>query len=130
MPKKYITTIAILAAFLLNACGGTDAIKRRKMIVIAQHYPSYLSCGFLLEGALNMTIFDDAVTEEKEGNVTCADYGRNEADNTIDRSCFVKDYGSDTNDTCVIGVNYTDYAGDVNDLFQQLVGETKEATKP
>jgi hypothetical protein len=128
MPKR-ITTIAILAAFLLNACGGADAIKRRKMIVIAQHYPSYLYCNFLLEGALNMTFFDDTVTEKREGNVTCADYGRDEADNTIDRSCFVKDYGSDTNDTCVIGVNYTDYAGDVNDLFGDLVGETKKATK-
>jgi len=127
--SKRITILAILTAFLLNACGGADAIKRRKMIVIAQHYPSYLSCGLVLELTLNATVFDDTLTEEREGNVTCADYGRDEAKNTIDRSCFVKDYGSDTNDTCVIGVNYTDYAGDVNDRFKQLVGETKKATK-
>ena len=111
---------------LLTACND-DAIQSRKMIVIAHHYPSYLSCGVVLEAALNLTVFDDTLAIEKEGNVTCADYGRNENNNTIDRSCFIKDYDPDNgNSTCVIGVNYTDYAGDAHDLFLKLIS-TAEA---
>ncbi len=116
--------------FLATACND-DSVNKRKMIVIAHHYPSYLSCGVILEAALNLTVFDDTLAIEKEGNVTCADYGRNENNNTIDRSCFIKDYDPDNgNSTCVIGVNYTDYAGDVHDLFTSLI-ETAEtnATK-
>jgi len=116
---KRTLLLLISSLFLVTACGDKESISRRKMIVIAQHYPSYLSCGVLLQAALNFTVFDDTVTEEREGNVTCAEYGRDENNNTLERSCYVKDYGSDTNDTCVIGVNYTGYVNDAADLIFQ-----------
>ncbi len=116
---------ALLLPFLLlaTACND-DSINNRDMIVIAHHYPKYLSCGFILEVALNrMPAISDALALEKEGNVTCADYGRDENNNTLEHSCFIKNYDADNgNDTCVIGVNVSSYAGDAKSLFEELIG--------
>ena len=116
--------------FLMTACND-ESITNRDMIVIAHHYPQYLSCGFVLELALNrMPAISDTLALEKEGNVTCADYGRDEDNNTLERSCFIKDYDTDNgNDTCVIGVNISSYVGDAKSLFVDLIGtvETVEA---
>jgi len=125
--SKHLIAFFILTAFLINACGdGADAIKRRKLIVIARHYPIYLSCGLPLELALDASVFDDALAVEREGDVRCSDYGRKENSHTLGQMCFVRDYHADTNDTCVIGVNYTDYADDMVDL---IVGEANQTQK-
>ena len=112
--------------FLITACNN-DKIEDRKMIVIAQHYPSYLVCNIVLELAIDQTVFENTLVEEKEGNVTCADYGRDEHKNTLKQSCYVKDYGGDTNDTCVIGVDYSDYVDGAADLVAHIAEDN--ATK-
>jgi hypothetical protein len=122
-------TFVIAMLFFLTACGDEQSVKERKMIVIAQHYPSYASCGVTMDALLNATIFDDTIAYEPEEVVTCSTFGRDEDNNDIKKSCFVKDFQSDTNDTCVIGVNYTDYAGDVSDLLNKLTDTVKGSKK-
>jgi len=122
--------IALLLSFLfLTTACNDDAINNRDMIVIAHHYPKYLSCGFVLEVTLNrMPAISDTLALEKEGNVTCADYGRDENNNTLEHSCFIKNYDADNgNDTCVIGVNVSSYVGDAKGLFEDLIGTAETA---
>ena len=120
MFKTATAGLILFGGLFLGGCGDTDAVTKRKMIVIAHHYPSYAPCGIALDAILNATVFDDTIAYEADENVTCEDFGRPEGNNTIDKSCFVKDFEADTNTTCVIGVNYTDYAGDVVDLVDKL----------
>jgi hypothetical protein len=119
--------LPMVAAMMLTACDSESAVKDRKMIVIAHHYPTYAPCGTVLDAALILeTPFSDPVSYQPDEEVSCATFGRNEADNNISRSCYERDFGSETNDTCVIGVNYTDYADDLVDIVTQKVESTSK----
>ena len=92
------------------------------MIILAHHYPQMAPCNFFLALTIDtQTMFDDAIVYPEESAVACTDFGRQEADNSLERSCFGKDLRSDTNDTCVIGVNYSDYVGDIDELVRQVL---------
>jgi hypothetical protein len=99
------------------------------MIMVAHHYPSYAPCGLGLAILLNTSGFDDTIASEVDQNTTCATYGRDPEKNTIDKSCHEKDFEADTNITCAIGVNYTDYAGDAVDVISGLIENSNESNQ-
>ena len=120
--------LILVSGLLLNGCGSgdEDSIAKRKMIIIANHYPSTPECGgTLLAATVNGLIpqLDDTISQAYDKNVTCEDFGRKEGNNTIEKSCFIKDFGADTNVTCAIGVNYSDYAGDIVDLITDKLAQ-------
>ena len=108
-------------------------IEDHNLIVISHHYPSYLNCGYALEVAINhipTAGFEDTVAEEKTGDVSCEDYGRDEDNNSaanFKHLCYTHDYGSEESDrTCVIGTNFNQYAVGLVDLIIDESNKTKE----
>ncbi len=119
-------TLLLSFLFLTTACNN-ESINKRDMIVIAHHYPEYLSCGFLLEVAVNrVPALDDTLAIQRDGEVSCEDFARDENSSTLEKSCYVRDMNADTNDTCVIGSNISDYVGDATALVDSIIGTAKD----
>jgi len=131
--RKSTILAAILSLVALTGCNQEESIKDRNLIVISHHYPSYLNCGYLLETAINnipSAGFEDTIAVEKEGNVSCADYGRSDDNNTaanFKHLCYTHDYGDqDSNRTCVVGTNFNQYAVGLIDLIIDKADQTQE----
>jgi len=133
MRKSIILSSAVaLAVVTLVGCSKDAPIEEHDMIVILNHYPySSATCGYVLEAAINQIPtgagFHDTLAEDKDHNVTCADYNRDENNNSATNYrnlCFTHDYGPNDSDiSCVIGTNINEYATGLADL---IIGEAEK----
>ena len=122
--------LVLISGLLLNGCGSdADDVKERQMIIIGEHYPENVPCGTGLDLILNGTVFSNTASYVDEENETCATLGRDENSTDPDKLCYVQDFQSDTNETCIIGVDYFQHAGDAVELVKTLTDKIKNRSK-
>jgi len=133
--RKSLILSSALALVVLTGCNKDAPLEEHDMIVILNHYPyPPATCGYALEIAIDQVPtgvgFHDTVAEEKDHNMTCEDYDRNENNNSASNYrnlCFTHDYGeNDSNISCVIGTNINEYVTGLADLIIGVVAEKTE----